>query len=89
MAAIAQDLIVVLIVGACAVYSVWKLMPSAARRPLATAALRLPMPARLAAPLQRATQTSTGCACDGCDRALPKRAPDAAQPVVFHPRQRR
>jgi hypothetical protein len=89
MAAIAQELIVALIVGACAVYALWKLMPSAARRRLATVALRLPLPALLAAPLHRATQASAGCACDGCDRALPKRAPDSAQPVVFHPRQRR
>ena len=89
MASIAQNLIAALIVGACAVYALWKLMPSAARRGLATAALRLPVPAWLAAPLHRATQASAGCACDGCDRALPKRAPDSAHPVVFHPRQRR
>jgi hypothetical protein len=89
MAALAQDLIVALIVGACAIYALWKLMPSAARRRLAIAVLRLPLPALLAAPLHRATQAASGCACDGCDRALPQRAPDVAQPVVFHPRQRR
>jgi hypothetical protein len=89
MATVAQDLIVALIVGACAVYALWKLMPSAARRRLAMAALRLPLPALLAAPLHRALQADTGCACDGCDGAQPKRAPDSVQPVVFHPRQRR
>ena len=89
MNSIAQNLIVALIVGGCAVYALWMLMPSAARRRLATTALRLPLPALLTAPLLRATQAATGCACDGCDRALPKRAPDSAQPVVFHPRQRR
>jgi hypothetical protein len=90
MAATAQTLAVALIVAACAVYALWTLMPSAARRHMAAAMLRAPLPARLAGPLQRtAAGRGNGCACDGCDAAAPKSAAGAAQRMTFHRRPRR
>ncbi len=85
-----QSLIVSLLVTGCGIYAVWTLMPSAARRVLAGWMLKLPIPARLAAPFERATRAASGCGCDGCDRSEPKPksaiAPSAAQPLTFHPR---
>ena len=89
MFALAQSLAVALIVGACTVYALWSLMPAAARRLLATQALRLPLPSVLAAPLRRAAQPANGCGCDGCDHASPKPTKSATQRVTFHPRARR
>jgi hypothetical protein len=83
----AQNLAVAAIVGACALYAVWRLMPSMARRAVATAALRLPLPGWLAAPLQRTAQATDACGCAGCDSTVAK--PGAAQPLTFHPRRRR
>ena len=85
----AQGLVVAWVVGACAVYAVWTLMPSGARRHVALAALRLPLPASMAAQLRRAAQRTSGCACAGCDHAVPKPAAGAVQPMRFHPRVRR
>ncbi len=84
----AQGLAVALIVGACALYALWALLPSAARRRLATAAPRLPLPARLAAALRAEARGACGGACDGCTAT---RAPDAGatRPLKFHPRPRR
>ena len=88
-----QSGVVALIVGACLLYAVWTLMPAAARRALAGALLRLPLPAPLAARLMKTANAASGCGCDGCDRApvataaaAPKRA---EQPIRFHPRPRR
>ncbi len=89
MFALAQNLVVALIVSACTVYALWSLLPAAARRALATQALRLPLPSVLAAPLRRAAQPANGCGCDGCDRAAPKPVASPTQPVTFHPRQPR
>jgi hypothetical protein len=89
MASAAQDLAVALIVGACAMYALWALLPSALRRALATAALRLRLPAWLASPLRRATRGSSGCYCEGCDRASPARDAGSTQQVTFHPPLRR
>jgi len=82
---LAQTLAVALIVSACALYAAWRLMPAAARRAFAAAALRLPLPARITAPLQRAAQGASGCHCDGCGNAAPPPA-GAVQPVKFHRR---
>jgi len=85
-----QSLIVALIVAACSVYAVWTLMPSAARRVAARWVLKLPLPAVLAAPFERASRAASGCGCDGCDRSVlkPKASAEsnAAQPLTFHPR---
>jgi len=87
MGAASQSLLVALIVGACAVYALWKLVPSAARRHFANAALRLPLPPLLA-PLRRAMQAANACGCDGCDVVARKPDAGAAQPLRFHPRRR-
>ena len=86
----AQDLIVALIVMACAAYAAWTLMPSTARRALAASLLKLPLPRAVARHVQRATRATSGCsACDGCAAAAPKPAPGSATPLVFHRRLNR
>ena len=84
--ALAQNLVVALIVGACTVRALWSLLPAAALRVLATQALRLPLPTRLAAPLRRAAKPANGCGCDGCDHAAQKAVASPSQRVTFHPR---
>ncbi len=88
-----QSMIVVLLVAACSAYALWTLMPSAARRSLALALLRLPhVSGRVEARLQKAAQATSGCGCDGCDRSEQKPpAPNARaqHPITFHPRTRR
>jgi hypothetical protein len=96
-----QPMIVALLVPVCALYAAWKLMPAAARRPIALALLRVPhLPRSLDATLRRAAKASSGCGCDGCDQAEKKPAAAAgapgpsgtagiAQPITFHPRARR
>ncbi len=85
-----QSLIVALLVTTCSTYAVWTLMPSLARRTLAGWILKLPLPALLAAPFERAARAASGCGCDGCDRSelRPKAAggTSTAQPLTFHPR---
>lgn len=103
-----QGLIVALVVVACTVYAVWTLMPGAARRSLAGSMLKIVLlngrqiggESRLTVKLRRAAQASSGCACDGCDRA-PKTGPQTApettptasasnlKVITFHPRVRR
>jgi len=68
-----QALAVAIIVGVCAVYAVWVLLPAAWRKPLARRLLAWPLLSRSPA-LRRAATVTTGCGCDGCD------APSGAQP---------
>ncbi|HEY4068195.1 MAG TPA: hypothetical protein VGM74_14950 [Burkholderiaceae bacterium] len=85
-----QTLIVALVVAACSVYAAWTLMPAAARRALATAMLKLPLPAPFALKMRKAATLSSGCGCDGCDSAPVKSTgPKAPQVVNFHPRIKR
>jgi hypothetical protein len=88
-----QTLIVALLVAGCSVYAAWRLMPSAARRGVATLLLRLPLPARLSTALQKLLVADSGCGCDGCDKSTLKKnsATDTtgAQPIRFHPRLKR
>ncbi len=85
-----QDLIVALLVAGCAVYAAWTLMPAAARRAVAGALLKLPLPASFALRMRKAATASSGCGCDGCDHAPAKTAksakasPAAPQVVTFH-----
>lgn len=83
-----QTMIVAVLVSGCAAYAVWKLMPSGLRRALAMAALKWPLPDYVLERMRPAATASTGCGCDGCDRA-PKPAAPAAQVITFHPRSRR
>ena len=103
-----QGLIVALVVVACTVYAVWTLMPGAARRSLAGSMLKIVLlngrqiggESRLTVKLRRAARASSGCACDGCDRApktglqtAPETTPTASasnlKVITFHPRVRR
>ena len=83
---IVQGFVVAVLVVACASYAAWTLMPAAARRAIAIALLKLPLPAALARRLSKHAVEASGCGCDGCDRstlAKPKEA-GAAQPITFH-----
>lgn len=62
-----QALIVAVIVALCALGAGWSLMPGAARRACARAALRLPWPAPVAARWRQAAQAQGGC--NGCSHA--------------------
>jgi len=81
-----QTLIVALLVLGCVVYASWTLMPGAARRSIARSLAKLPLPESLAARLRQAATASSGCGCDGCDRAPAKSGPKAPQVVSFHAR---
>ena len=88
-----QYLVVALIVIACAAYAAWTLLPTAARRGIAVALLKRPLPGFAARFLQRHAQAASGCGCDGCDRNVV--VPPAAErptargaPLVFHPRRK-
>ena len=90
-----ESLLVFTLVSACFVYAAWTLMPQAARRALSTGLLRLPLPQRWSAYLQKMTQAPAGCQCSGCEHAPPvkrrssqKVGPTQAQPLVFHPRKK-
>jgi len=86
----AQTLIVALLVAACSLRAAWILAPASARRSIARALLKWPLPRAVAMALHRhASAASDGCACDGCDKgspaARPKTAPSVA-PITFHRR---
>ena len=81
-----QTIIVALLVIGCAAYAAWTLMPSAARRVVAQALLKWPLPQSAAAMLQKQLAPQSGCACDGCDQGTRKREPSKEQQVRFHPR---
>jgi hypothetical protein len=66
-----QSLAVDAIVAACAAYVVWVLLPAAARRRAALAALRLPLHGRLAASLGAIAARRGSCGCDDCPSSAP------------------
>lgn len=82
----AQTLIMSLLVLLCSVYAAWTLMPSAARRALATWLLGLNLPRQLAEPLAKAAAPGSACGCNGCDRAAPLVVTKTEQPVQIHRR---
>jgi hypothetical protein len=92
-----QTFIVALLVLGCATYAAWTLMPAVARRAVATALLRLPLPNGFAQKMRRAAVMESGCGCDSCDRApanvaaksAPQAGPATPQVITFHPRVRR
>ena len=65
----AQNVVVVLIVGCCFIYAVWTMAPKAPRSRLAMALLKLPLPLLLRKSLAAAARQQSGCGCDGCDRS--------------------
>ena len=89
-----QTIVVALLVAGCAVYAAWALMPAAARRGVAVALLKRPLPGGAARFLRRHAEAASGCGCDGCDRnvgAAPPpadRLPAEGVPLVFHPRRK-
>ena len=90
-----QSIVVTLLVLGCSARAAWTLMPAAARRALATAMLRWPLPEPLAARLRARALPASGCAsgCAGCDHAAPKSKSGsslgAPQKITFHPRKPR
>ncbi len=100
-----QYVVVGLLVIGSTGYAAWTLMPSNARRALAGHLLKLPLlPSGLESRLRLASQATSGCGCDGCDRApanarrksskggatapAPSRPTATVQPITFHPRVR-
>lgn len=70
MSSLLQTFVVALLVIGSTGYAAWTLMPSNARRTLAGHLLKLPLwPTGVRGRLQRASQATSGCGCDGCDRA--------------------
>ena len=90
-----QSIIVTLLVLGCSASAAWTLMPAAARRALASAMLRWPLPETLAARLRASALAASGCAsgCASCDSAAPQTASrsslGAPQKITFHPRKPR
>jgi hypothetical protein len=82
-----QMVVVLVVVAACALYAGWSLAPAMARRFVAQAALRMPLPGGMARYFGKvALRSSAGCGCDGCD------APPAVvkeQPIRIHRRTER
>jgi len=81
-----QDLIVGLIVAACAVYAAWVLMPASWRRGAAGRFANGPLPSAVRARFQRLSKSAPGCGCDGCDAGAPPGVPKKGageQPIQF------
>ncbi|HVO06077.1 MAG TPA: DUF6587 family protein [Burkholderiaceae bacterium] len=83
-----QGIAVALIVPLCALYALWRLMGSRARRWVAARLARWPWPAALQQRLARAGRAESSCGCDGCDQAEPRTAGPPAQSVVQVHRRR-
>jgi hypothetical protein len=90
----AQWAIVAVVVLASAVYTAWTLMPASLRRALATAALRLPLPAVVAARMRSYATNASSSGCSGCARnplstkSTETAATTAARPITIHRRVR-
>jgi hypothetical protein len=90
----AQSAIVAVVVLASAVYAAWTLMPASLRRTFATAALKLPLPAMIAARIRAHAANASSCGCSGCDRnplstkSTEAAATAAARPITIHRRIR-
>ena len=88
----AQWLAVALVVAGSAMYATWTLLPASLRRVLAAAALKLPLPAAIAARMRTVATRASSCGCRGCERN-PLAGADgdsgkttAAQPIKLHRR---
>lgn len=76
-----QNIVVGLIVAACALYATWALVPASWRRATAARLAGWPLPGPLRARFARLAQSAPGCGCNGCDTPAPKVG--GAQPVRF------
>jgi hypothetical protein len=95
VALVVQWLVVAVLVAGCAMYAAWTLVPAAARRRVATAAMDRHWPFERF--WRRHAQAPSGCGCDGCDAAslAPRAGGDApagrgtgeTRPITFHPRR--
>lgn len=82
-----QNLLVAVIVLACAVYAVWALLPMGWRRSLAGRLAGAPWPAPIQRRLQQASQAGNACGCNGCERGTAAEAKADTQPIRIHPRR--
>jgi hypothetical protein len=86
----AQELLAIVLVAACAAHAGWTLLlPAAWRRRMAQSLLRRHWPAPLQRRLQRAARPPSARGCDGCDAGSARAAPRAVQPLHWTPRRRR
>jgi hypothetical protein len=85
-----QWAVVAVVVALSAAYAAWTLMPASLRRVLATASLRLPLPAPLARRMRAHAERADGCGCSGCDHnpgaAQRANAAVPVQPIKLHRR---
>lgn len=81
-----QMLIVGLLVPLCSAYAAWTLMPSGARRALATWLLGFNLPRCLVKPLAKVAAPGSACSCSGCDRVAPAVPINGVHPVQIHRR---
>lgn len=80
-----QMAVVLAVVAGCALYAGWALMPAAARRWMARALLRWPLPGFMAQFFRKAAQRAgSACGCDGCD--VPPAAAPQEHPIRIHRR---
>ncbi len=79
----AQQGIVCVLVLACSGYALWTLMPTAARRFLATRLQHLPLGPRLQATFTRAAAATSGCDCSGCDKVVDRTPKGQPQVIRF------
>lgn len=84
-----QTIVVTVLVIGCSAYAVWTLMPTSARRIVARALLKLPLPRHTAAALQKHLVAVGGCGgCGGCGQKPKKHSAPAVQSVRLHPRRK-
>jgi hypothetical protein len=81
-----QIVVVALLVAGCTAYAAWTLMPHAARRAIARALLKLPLPTVASTRLQKHLAEPSGCGCDGCDMGTKKPGKSSIQPIRIHRR---
>jgi len=80
-----QQLVVMVLVLACATYAAWTLMPAAGRRAIAQRLLKWPLPARLQQPLLKAMKPAGACGgCDSCGDEKAVTPSGGVKPIRIH-----
>lgn len=88
----AQWVVVAVVVLVSAIYATWTLMPASLRRAFAAASLRLALPRAVEAWMRTHAETTSSCACSGCDRNSPAGSgatatpPATVRPITLHRR---